>query len=262
MREIFEQYREDRRRSPIPGFAIETLADVTRHAPTGEDKEAVLSFARLDAASADRRIAEELRWLRDRGWEGEWKVHDLDEPRDLRERLAAHGLAAHHVEALMVLDVASAPLTGAKCDPVVIERATAERLEDMAVMQEEVWQCSLPWLLGSLRAMSDPATGTAVVFCARDAGRVVGTGWIDFFDGSSFAQLSGGSVLERWRGRGVYTALFERRLVEAKARGVRWLAVDAAPMSRPILEKRGFRFVCNTYPMRTRPFDTKAVTRS
>jgi hypothetical protein len=71
MRDIFERYREDRRRAPIPGFRIETLADITRHSPTGEDTEAVLSFARLDAASADRRIAEELRWLRDRGWEGE-----------------------------------------------------------------------------------------------------------------------------------------------------------------------------------------------
>jgi GNAT superfamily N-acetyltransferase len=110
--------------------------------------------------------------------------------------------------------------------------------------------------------MSDPVTGTAAVFCARDAGRVVGTGWIDFFDASPFAQLCGGSVLERWRGRGVYDALFERRLVEAKSRGVRWLAVDAAPMSRPILEKKGFRFVCDTYPMRTRPFDTRSVTRS
>ena len=30
---------------------------------------------------------------------------------------------------------------------------------------------------------------------------------------------------------------------------------DEAPMSRPILEHRGFRFVCHTYPMRTRPFE-------
>ena len=50
--------------------------------------------------------------------------------------------------------------------------------------------------------------------------------------------------------------MFERRLEAARARGVPYLAVDAAPMSRPILERKGFRYICGTYPMRTRPFDT------
>ena len=102
----------------------------------------------------------------------------------------------------------------------------------------------------------------SLVLCARDGDRVVGSGWIDFSPGSPFAQMHGGAVLEPYRGRGVYSRLFERRLEEAKARGVPWIAVDAAPMSRPILEKKGFRFVCHTYPMRTRPYDTKAVTRA
>ena len=128
-------------------------------------------------------------------------------------------------------------------------------------MQEEVWACRLPWLAGSLRAMADPVDGTAMVYCARADGRVVGSGWIDFHRGSRFAQLSGGSVLESYRTRGVYSVLFARRLADAAARGVPFMAVDAAPMSRPILERKGFAFVCNTYPMRTRPHDTGAVTR-
>jgi len=90
---------------------------------------------------------------------------------------------------------------------------------------------------------------------------LVGSGWIDFHGGSRFAQLCGGAVREDHRGRGIYSRLFQRRLLEAKARGVPFIAVDAAPMSRPILERKGFRFVCHTYPMRTRPFETTAVTR-
>jgi hypothetical protein len=37
------------------------------------------------------------------------------------------------------------------------------------------------------------------------------------------------------------------RLQEAKARGVKYLTVDASPMSRPILEKFGFEFIANTH---------------
>jgi GNAT superfamily N-acetyltransferase len=83
----------------------------------------------------------------------------------------------------------------------------------------------------------------------------VGTGWIEFHAGSRFAQLCGGSLLEAYRGRGIYSRLFEMRLAEARRRGVPYIAVDAAPMSRPILERRGFRYVCNTYPMRSRPYE-------
>jgi hypothetical protein len=90
----------------------------------------------------------------------------------------------------------------------------------------------------------------------------VGSGWIDFHGGSPFAQLCGGAVAEPYRGRGVYSLLFDRRIAAAKARAVPFVAVDAAPMSRPILERKGFRYVCGTYPMRTRPFDTGPVTRA
>jgi hypothetical protein len=37
---------------------------------------------------------------------------------------------------------------------------------------------------------------------------------------------------------------------DARARGYEFVAVDAAPMSRPILMRQGFTPVCFTYPMR------------
>jgi len=119
----------------------------------------------------------------------------------------------------------------------------------------------MPWLRTTLREMTHPVRGTAKVFCARTAERVVGSGWIEFHGGSRFAQLCGGSLLATYRGRGLYNRLFERRLDEARNRGVQYIAVDAAPMSRPILERRGFRFVCHTYFMRTRPYEMTRVTR-
>ena len=160
----------------------------------------------------------------------------------------------------MVLDVDAVSAAAAPPEGIVIEAAHGALLDRIADLQERVWDISLPWLPRVLREMSEPGTGTAEVFCARAGDRIVGSGWIEFHGGSPFAQLCGGAVLADWRGRGIYSALYACRIAQAKARGVPWIAVDAAPMSRPILEEKGFRFVCHTYPMRTRPY-ASAVTR-
>jgi len=259
---MFERYAAARRVATIPNYRLEVLADVTRHLPKGADDEAVLSFARFAPANAERRIDEELENLKSHGWEAEWKVHDFDQPEDLRSRLQARELTLHHAEALMVLDVGDVRIQPSAPRDVELEAASGPTLDEIARFQEEVWQCRLPWLSGALHEMGERSDGSCPVFCARVGGRVVGSGWIDFHGGSEFAQLSGGAVAEEYRGHGVYSLLFERRLAEAKARAVPFIAVDAAPMSRPILERKGFRFVCGTYPMRTRPFDTGPVTRA
>lgn len=261
-RDIFREFVTHRRREAIPGFDIEVLSDITRYSPSaGMGNEALLAYARFGAEDAERRVDEELARFRERGWEGEWKLYDFDEPADLRTRLETAGLTSHHVEALMVLDLAGASGTHAKrVDAIAIEQATGSTLDAIADLQEEVWGIRLPWLRDVMHLVGDPG-GTGVVFCARDADRVVGSGWLELHGGSPFVQLCGGAVLEAYRGRGIYSCLFERRVAEAKARGARWMAVEAAPMSRPILERKGFRFVCHTHPMRTRPFDPGPVTR-
>lgn len=146
-------------------------------------------------------------------------MHDLDEPADLRVRLEARGLRSHHAEALMVLDVQRAPLRRAVRDEVVIERATGPTLDAVAAFQEEIWECSLPWLAAALHDIA--SRDSAVVLHARVGPRIVGSGWIEFAEGSRFAQLHGGAVLESFRGRGIYTRLCEARLEEAKRRDAR-----------------------------------------
>ena len=262
-RTIFEDYASARRVARIPGYRVEVLEDVTRHLPAGDDDESLLSFARFAPARADARIEEELRRLRDSGLAAEWKVHDFDAPADLRERLEARGLAADHEEALMVLEVSAtdALLPGAD-DDVRIDVALGESLDAIAAFQEETWACKLPWLAGVLHGMAEGDDPSGTAFIARHGARTVGCGWIDFHQGSRFAQLCGGAVHPEFRGRGLYGRLFARRLALARQRGTPFIAVDAAPMSRPILERKGFRFVCGTYPLRTRPFATGAVTRA
>ncbi len=76
-----------------------------------------------------------------------------------------------------------------------------------------------------------------------------GVGWIEYGPGTAFAELHGGSVLPEFRGRVVYSRLLEIRLRDASERRFAWLTVDAAPMSRPILEAKGFERLDVTWPM-------------
>ncbi len=64
--------------------------------------------------------------------------------------------------------------------------------------------------------------------------------------------LSGSSVLPSARGRGVYRALVSARWNEAVERGRPALTVQAGDMSRPILERLGFRTVATMLNLRDR----------
>jgi hypothetical protein len=56
--------------------------------------------------------------------------------------------------------------------------------------------------------------------------------------------LFGGATLPEARGRGAYRALVAARWDDAVVRGTPLLVTQAGRMSRPILERLGFRAVC------------------
>jgi GNAT superfamily N-acetyltransferase len=61
------------------------------------------------------------------------------------------------------------------------------------------------------------------------------------------AYLGGSGVLPEARGHRVYATLLRRRLEEAHARGYHVAAINAEPMSRPIVEKYGFKEYARVY---------------
>jgi GNAT superfamily N-acetyltransferase len=68
------------------------------------------------------------------------------------------------------------------------------------------------------------------------------------YPGTGFAGLWGGGTAPQWRGRGIYRALVARRMQVAAELGCEYLQVDATDMSRPILERLGFRALSVTTP--------------
>jgi len=131
------------------------------------------------------------------------------------------------------------PLTSADDTPrgdppgVRIERVESERgMRDVVGVQETTWGCEFAWLLAALSSAIRERPRETSIYCAYAGDRPVGSGWIDFPSRSSFAELHGGAVPPEFRGRGIYSRLFRERREEAARRGIRYLAVDAAPMRR------------------------------
>jgi GNAT superfamily N-acetyltransferase len=88
-----------------------------------------------------------------------------------------------------------------------------------------------------VRSLGDPALALFVAY--RD-GHAVSAGRLQMPEGRSFASIWGGGTAPEHRRLGIYRALVAHRAREARRRGYRYLTVDAASMSRPILERLGF----------------------
>jgi GNAT superfamily N-acetyltransferase len=226
----------------------EATPEVIRHVAL-KHGEGIVLYSHLNEANADRVIAEQIAYYQQLGQNFEWKTYDHDTPGDLKDRLSAQGFQAEEPEALLVLDIDTAPAI--LLQPVThdVRRITnPDQLEEVRRIKEQTQGEPLDWLIPALGddLINDP--DHLSVYIAYAEGVPVSAAWISFHDRSQFAGLWGGSTLAEYRGRGFYTALLAARLQEARQRGVRFLTIDASPMSRPIVEKYGFQFLTITQP--------------
>ncbi|MEJ6007514.1 GNAT family N-acetyltransferase [Paucibacter sp. AS339] len=259
--ELFEAYRQDRIDHEIAGFQLERLPHLRRHLPLAGSAggEALICFSQLDAGQEEQQIEAQLAHFRTLSQDFEWKVYALERPAHLRQLLEEKGFVADEPECFMLYPLndeltrqskpESASGSGLPADLEVRRIVDPSQLDDVLAVQAAIWGRDFEWLRDKL-ARSLQQADTMSMFCAYVQGQAIGTGWTDYPPGSRFPELHGGGVLPAWRQRGVYSALFECRFKEARERGFEWMAVDASPMSRPILQAMGFMPVCMTWPMR------------
>jgi len=203
---------------------------------------------------ADAAIAEQVAYFAAYGAHGErfeWKLYDYDRPPDLAGRLLAAGFAAEGEEWLMVREVpAEAELpsvelpSGVRLLPVTDEAGVDLLIE----VHERVFGTDHSRLRRSLLAQLRDCPEVTGMVVAMAGDQPVCSARIEFLPGTSFASLWGGGTLPGWRGRGIYRALVAYRTQLAAARGYRYLYVDAAPDSRPILARLGFTRLARTTP--------------
>jgi GNAT superfamily N-acetyltransferase len=234
-----------RRVPPGPDSTVEVDDRVTRVLATDGSWAAVM-WSDVSGADADAVIAAEV--ARDVPYL-EWKHYSGDLPEDLPARLTAAGLAAEGPETVLVADLHELELADPAPEGIRIATVDDEAgLDALVAVHQEVFGDLHPGtrtaVLTSLSLVPRPTE--AVVAWAGE--RPVSAGRIEFSEGRDFAGLFGGGTAEDWRGKGVFRALVAHRAARARERGVRYLYVDAVPMSRPIFERLGFVPLTETTP--------------
>lgn len=247
--EILALYdRFERREAQAPGFRLETAPGVVRQLGEAGQGSMIL-WTGLDEAGADAVIEREKAYFTALGGELEWKLYSHDRPADLKERLASRGFAVGEDEALMAIGLEDWRGGPESAPGIEIRRITdPEGLADMVPVSLGVWGEAPPDQLAEYRAILEQDPRYMSFYIAYAEGLPVSCCRISFPAASPFAGLWGGSTLEAYRGRGIYSAFLQIRAREAKERGYRYLTIDASPMSRPIVARRGFQLLAITNP--------------
>ncbi|MFE0427353.1 GNAT family N-acetyltransferase [Streptomyces sp. NPDC058953] len=227
-----------------PGTLIERVGDVVRC--TGPDWNGVL-WSALDETTADAAIAAETAHFDAIGATAEWKLYAHDRPADLADRLVAAGFVPEDEETLMAGGAAALA-----AEPVLPEGVRLVDVTDPAGvdLMDEVHRAAFERDAPGMREQLLRTLGrdTTVMTVALAGDVPVSAARMDLHPGTGFASLWGGGTTPDWRGRGIYRALVAHRARIAAARGYHWLQVDAGAMSRPVLERLGFRALTTTTP--------------
>ena len=117
-----------------------------------------------------------------------------------------------------------------------------DQLDDVIRVEEQVWGRNFDWIKTRLGNHLE-IPGYLSVYVAYVEGQPACSGWVYYHLNSQFASLWGGSTVPAYRQRGLYTAVLAARVQEAIRRGYRFLAIDASPMSRPIVAKHCFQLL-------------------
>ncbi len=248
--QIITLYDQDQRRDvEYPNMRREVTPNVVRYVDTTGFGGGTLIYSQLNETNVDAAIREQVSYFESIGQVFEWKVYDYDQPPDLKERLKAYGFEIEEAEAIMVLDLEAAPdILWQPVSHQVQRITTLDKVSDVLTVEQQVWNEDFPWLDRYLREALSNYPKQMSIYVAYIDGQPVSAAWTFFPERSRFASLWGGSTVDDFRKRGLYTALLAVRVQEAKTRQVGYLTVDASPMSRPILEKFGFETIAYSYP--------------
>ncbi|MFF7813940.1 GNAT family N-acetyltransferase [Streptomyces sp. NPDC007945] len=249
--DLLARYDDQLRRAARPdgpGCRIERAGAVVRQTGPAHAWNGVL-WSGLDDRTADAAIAAQLAHYRAEGVPFEWKLYGHDGPPDLGARLLAAGFRAEEPETLLVAEASAQGGPVDLPDGVELHDVTdPEGVRQVVEVHERAFGTDSSDLGRRLldRLAADPGTVTAVLALAD--GVPVSAARLELYPSTDFAGLWGGGTVEEWRGRGLYRALVAHRARVAAAHGHRWLQVDAAPTSRPILQRLGFVPLTTTTP--------------
>ena len=253
MRDLYDACM--RKNSWVLAFSAHLERDVSRYvAHNGET--ALLMWHQFGAepAALEARIQTELAWFRGRSKLLYWKVYGHDQPPGLGDRLAQLGADAEDNAVLHMASVAEV------CERLAFE-TQSQRLQSGS-SRADVMRAQAVWVdvwpesadeqriwgelyAGALDKLTDsPQSEQGARFWTAgsdaDAGIANAAGYLIHAPNSPVALLCGGAVRKAARNQGLYKALLKARAEWAQSRGAKWLAIEASPMSAPIVQSLGF----------------------
>ncbi len=239
-----------RRNVRIAGCAREITTTVTRSTTiTGSQRYLMWhDFAPSDAATA---VDEELHAVQGRARVLMWKLYAHDVAHDaLRDALLARGFSENDASTLMVVSVATLADSLTKAAAATTDSATltarqlttAKHLDAYQEIWDDVWpDAPNSRYVNDYRTLiehNEPGVLFYAGFTFND--EPVTSGYMFHHPGNAIALLCGGTTKAPWRRQHAYTRMLAVRAQAALERGASYLAVEASPESKPILERLGF----------------------
>jgi hypothetical protein len=247
---ILTLYNDQVRRNPHPGdpgALVECESHLTR--VLCEGGWAGVCWSKLDGLDVDEVIAAEIRRFADCPVEWEWKHYSYDGPRELPERLIAAGFEEGELETVLVAELDALALDPELPPGVQLQLISdAEGVSALVRMLDEVFGSGIPGMAEAMLAGITAEPRRTLALAAVHEGRPIAGGRVEFEPGSDFVGLWGGATVPEWRSRGIFTALVARATALSAKLGYRYVDLDAAPTSRPILEGLGFVELAKTTP--------------
>lgn len=245
---IFEEVIVTPRRAfpPLPDLRVIErpgwLQIVTPSIKTGGLNE--VTFSALAEADADQVIDATIAEYRELGLKFRWSVGPGSAPADLGARLERRGLVASWGRGMAR---STTELPGEVDRAIVVEEIEEASVGEFSRVMAEGWGLELAPIETVNRCIVAAPEHRQRMFLARWDDEPAAVASYVAFPRSAY--LLGGVVLPRFRGRGLYRALVQARLADARARGVALATSHAREAtSAPILERLGFATICQ-FPM-------------
>lgn len=248
---LYEKYE---RKVQLTELNVQRVADenIIKYIYKGS-RPALIYYFKSVSLSIDELIESEVAYFTNINQPFEWKVYGTDMPKDIGEKLLAKGFIAEETESLLVCDIRNYQVNLTTPDGVECKKATSKQMfrEYFDIQSTEFpldidEQVNQHWT----EYKNDKNCSIYVVYLQD---KPVASARINFTPDSIFAGIWAGTTLKEHRGKGYYQILLNYRIDEAKQRGRQYMAIDALPTSRPIVEKHGFEFITSITPYIYRP---------
>ncbi|WP_117234789.1 GNAT family N-acetyltransferase [Vibrio maerlii] len=243
--DVMNEYNEFERKSVNSFNGVVKSSDTLVKFVSEDFHGSYISYYSFEESDSERRVKEDLEYFQQRNLCFEWKTYSTDRPTNLESVLLESGFEQEETESFMALNLAETdnkPFDESAITEVFDERGVRDAIK----VQEQVWGGDFEWQYNYLFKLKQNSPDSISIYVVYVNGQPVTSAWITFNEGSPFAGIWGGSTVEEFRGKGLYSSLLNKRIAEAKARGVKYLIIDASDMSKPIVAKRGFEVIATT----------------